>query len=177
MNISEKEKAELKKLARSAIETVLFGKKDQAPDILEKFNEKGGAFVTIKKKGDLRGCIGYIDAALPLFETVKNAAIHAAFNDLRFSPLQKNEWEDIDLEISILTPLKKIDDVLEIKIGIHGLYIKKGYNTGLLLPQVAVEYDWDRTTFLEHACYKAGLPKNAWQSTDVEIYVFSAEVF
>ncbi len=177
MNITENEKEELKKLARSAIGTVLFRKTFQIPDIPEKFNEKGGAFVTIKKKGDLRGCIGYIEAELPLCETVKNAAIHAAFNDSRFSPLQENEWDDIDLEISILTPLKKIDDVLKIEPGVHGLYIKKGYNTGLLLPQVAVEYGWNRTTFLEHACYKAGLPKNAWQSTDVDIYVFSAEVF
>jgi AmmeMemoRadiSam system protein A len=104
-------------------------------------------------------------------------AIQAAFRDPRFSPLQQNEWKDIDIEISVLTPLKKIDDASEIEIGVHGLYIEKGAHSGLLLPQVATEQHWDRTAFLENTCFKAGLPKDAWKSKDAVIYIFSADVF
>lgn len=177
MSLSGEEKTELKKLAINAIEAVLFGKQDESVHIPERLKEKGGAFVTIKKKGDLRGCIGYIHAVLPISETVKEAAIQAAFHDPRFDPVDRKEWKDIDIEISVLTPMRKIEDVGEIEVGIHGLYIEKGYDTGLLLPQVAVEYNWDKMTFLEHTCYKAGLTKNAWKSKDTHIYIFSADVF
>ncbi|MCX5807109.1 MAG: AmmeMemoRadiSam system protein A [Proteobacteria bacterium] len=177
MSLSGEEKAELKRFARNAIESVLFGRPEEVVQIPERLKEKGGAFVTIKKKGDLRGCIGYINAILPIFETVKETAIQAAFHDPRFDPVDIKEWEDINIEISVLTPMKKIEDIAEIEVGIHGLYIEKGYNSGLLLPQVATEYNWDRMTFLEHTCYKAGLPKNAWKSKDTIIYIFSADVF
>jgi len=177
LNLTEEEKAELRGLAKNAIESVLLGKQAETANIPERLKEKGGAFVTIKKKGDLRGCIGYIHAVLPIWETVKEAAIHAAFHDPRFDPVDRKEWKDIDMEISVLTPMKKIEDVAEIEVGIHGLYIEKGYNSGLLLPQVATEYNWDRMTFLEHTCFKAGLPKNAWKSKDTNIYIFSADIF
>ncbi|MCX5813227.1 MAG: AmmeMemoRadiSam system protein A [Proteobacteria bacterium] len=177
MSISEEEKADLKRLARNAIEAVLFGKQGEAAHISERLKEKGGAFVTIKKKGDLRGCIGYIHATLPICDTVREAAIQAAFHDPRFDPVDLKEWKDIDIEISVLTPMKKIEDTAEIEVGIHGLYIQKGYHSGLLLPQVATEHNWDRMTFLEHTCYKAGLQKDAWKSKDTYIHIFSADVF
>jgi len=177
LSLFEEEKIELKKLAKNAIEAVLFGKQSETLHIPERLKEKGGAFVTIKKKGDLRGCIGYIHAALPIYQTVKEAAIQAAFHDPRFDPVDRKEWKDINIEISVLTPMKKIEDTAEIEVGIHGLYVEKGYNSGLLLPQVATEYNWDRMTFLENTCYKAGLAKNAWKSKDTNIYIFSADVF
>jgi AmmeMemoRadiSam system protein A len=133
--------------------------------------------VTIKSCGNLRGCIGYVRGYLLFHETVKEMAIQAAFNDPRFEPVTRDEWKDMDFEISVLTPMKKIEDVDEIEVGIHGLYIEKGVHSGLLLPQVATEQRWDRTEFLEYTCYKAGLPKDAWKSKDTDIYIFSADVF
>lgn len=177
MDLSEKDKEQLKQLARDTIEGVLFGKDTGPSELPETLKEKRGAFVTVKKKGELRGCIGYIKGFLPLHETIREMAIQAAFHDPRFNPVDKNEWKDIDIEISVLTPMKKVNDVKEIQAGIHGLYIEKGAHTGLLLPQVATEYGLDRTAFLEHTCYKAGLPKDAWKSKDTQIYIFSAEVF
>jgi AmmeMemoRadiSam system protein A len=177
MNLSSSEKEQLKQLARETIESVLFGK-DKAEFIpTETLKEKRGAFVTIKSKNQLRGCIGYTKGFLPLHETVREMAIQAAFRDPRFSPLQKKEWDDIDIEISVLTPMKEIRDINEIEVGVHGLYIEKGPYSGLLLPQVATEHSWDRLTFLENTCYKAGLPKDAWKSKDTRIYLFSADVF
>lgn len=177
MDLSEKDRGQLKQIARDTIEGVLFGTDKKPSGIPAILKEKRGAFVTLKNRGKLRGCIGYIKGFLPLHETIREMAIQAAFHDPRFSPVGKNEWEDIDIEISVLTPMKKIDDVNEIKVGIHGLYIEKGAYSGLLLPQVATEYGLDRTAFLEHTCYKAGLPKDAWKSKDIQIYIFSAEVF
>ncbi len=177
MNLSSSEKEQLKKLARETIEGVLFGKDEVEFTPTEALKEKRGAFVTIKNRNQLRGCIGYTKGFSPLYETVKELAIQAAFRDPRFSPLQKTEWDDIDIEISVLTPMKEVRDVQEIEVGVHGLYIEKGPYSGLLLPQVATEYNWDRVTFLENTCYKAGLQKDAWKSKDTRIYVFSADVF
>jgi AmmeMemoRadiSam system protein A len=175
--LSDEDKEQLKGIARSAIESVLFGQAKEAPPPSERLKEEGGAFVTIKKKGDLRGCIGYIRAVFPIHQTVKEAAVQAAFHDPRFGPLNKNEWKDIEIEISVLTPMKKIEDPEEIEVGKHGLYIERGYESGLLLPQVATEYNWDRMTFLEQTCYKAGLQRDAWRLKGVNIYIFSADIF
>ena len=101
----------------------------------------------------------------------------AALRDPRFPPVNEKELPDLEIEISVLTPLKKIADVSEIEVGKHGIYIKKGWNSGLLLPQVATEYGWNRQTFLEHTCQKAGLPSNAWKEKGTEIYIFSADIF
>jgi hypothetical protein len=136
-----------------------------------------GAFVTLKKHGQLRGCIGFIEARKPSYETVRDMAQAAAFSDPRFSPVTQKEFEDLKIEISILTPLKKISDINEIEVGKHGLYIIKGFNSGLLLPQVATEYSWDRVTFLKETCRKAGLPFDAWKDKDAKIFIFSADVF
>jgi AmmeMemoRadiSam system protein A len=177
MNLSPHEKEQLKQLARQTIKSILFGNDRDEFEPTDTLKEKRGAFVTIKKNDQLRGCIGYLKGVLPLYETIREMAIQAAFRDPRFSPLQKKEWEDIDIEISVLTPMKKIDDASEIEVGIHGLYIERGPYSGLLLPQVAAEHHWDNVTFLENTCYKAGLPKDAWKAKDAVIYIFSADVF
>ncbi len=175
--LSEEEKRQLKQIAKESIEAALFRKGAKEIPLSPVLQEKRGAFVTLKRHGELRGCIGYIRGVAPLHKTVKDMAIQAAFHDPRFSPLGKEEWKDIDIEISVLTPMKKIESLDEIEVGVHGLYIEKGGRTGLLLPQVATEYKWDRTMFLEYTCYKAGLPRDAYKDKDASIYVFSAEVF
>jgi len=178
MKLSNEDKDKLKKLAYNAIEDALFGKHAKDPVILSDIlKEKRGAFVTLKKKGELRGCIGYIKGVKPLYETVQEMAIQAAFHDPRFAPLEKDEWEFIDIEISVLTPMKRIQSVDEIEVGTHGLYIERGFYSGLLLPQVATENNWDRETFLGYTCWKAGLPEDAWELKDTKIYIFSADVF
>jgi AmmeMemoRadiSam system protein A len=139
--------------------------------------EKRGAFVTLKKRGHLRGCIGYIKAVKPLWETVQEMAVAAAFHDPRFPSLKPEELKDLSFEISVLSPLKRISDISEVEVGKNGLYIVRGCNSGLLLPQVAAEYNWDRETFLMETCYKAGLPPNAWKDEETEIYIFSADYF
>jgi AmmeMemoRadiSam system protein A len=139
--------------------------------------EPRGAFVTVHKKGKLRGCIGYVEAMKPLDQTVQEMALAAAFQDPRFPPLAPTEFEEIDIEISVMSPIRRIGSPSDVRVGTHGIIVKRGYNQGLLLPQVAAEQGWDRDTFLEHTCYKAGLPGDCWKKPDTEIYVFSAEVF
>jgi hypothetical protein len=171
-----------KKILLNIVRTTIAGKlaETAAPiisDLPEILKEESGAFVTLKKHGRLRGCIGYIEAKKPLYITIKEMAVAAAFNDPRFPPLKKDELKDITAEISVLSPLKKIMDIQEIEVGHHGLYIIKGFQGGLLLPQVAAEYNWDRMTFLKETCHKAGLPAYAWRDEDVKIYIFSADIF
>jgi AmmeMemoRadiSam system protein A len=172
------EKAQLHKLARGAIEHRLLGKPlpSREGESL-RLAEKRGAFVTLKKRGELRGCIGYTHQLKPLSETVIEMAQAAAFQDPRFAPLAAREWGDISIEISALTPLRLIQEVREIQVGKHGLFIERGGLGGLLLPQVATEFNWDRQTFLEQTCIKAGLPRDAWKDKQTRIYVFSAEIF
>ncbi|HQQ20246.1 MAG TPA: AmmeMemoRadiSam system protein A [Exilispira sp.] len=140
-------------------------------------NEKYGVFVTLTEKGELRGCIGLVRGVEPLTTGIKTMAKEAAFNDYRFGPLRKNEFNDIKIEISILSPMEKINNINEIVIGRDGLMIVRGTNSGLLLPQVPVEYGWDLKTYLEHLCLKAGLPKNSYTLPGTIIYSFSAYVF
>jgi uncharacterized protein len=143
----------------------------------EIFSEKCGAFVTIHKRGDLRGCIGYIEGVKSIPETVKDMAMSSAFKDPRFPPLSPEEFKNIDIEISVLSPIEKVTDVNDIVVGRDGLIITRGFHRGLLLPQVPVEYGWDRDTFLSHTCYKAGLPADSWKNPDTVIEKFSAQVF
>jgi AmmeMemoRadiSam system protein A len=142
-----------------------------------KLNEARGAFVCVKIKGMLRGCIGCIEARGPLYKTVGEMAAQAAFCDPRFPPLRSEESEQIDLEISVLTPFQDLRDPSAIEVGKHGLMIRKGSHSGLLLPQVATEQGWTRTQFLEWTCQKAGLSKDAWKDPDTQIQIFSADVF
>jgi hypothetical protein len=176
--LNKEEKKKLLDIAKSSIIEAVTGKRQFYPSVTEeKLNENCGAFVTIKENNRLRGCIGYIQAVKPLYETVKDTAKSAAVNDYRFSPVRQDELDKLELEISVLTPLKKIKDISEIEVGKHGLYMKKGFDSGLLLPQVATEYNWDKETFLRETCGKAGLPQDAWKDKSTEIYTFSAEVF
>jgi AmmeMemoRadiSam system protein A len=177
LHFSDEERRVLKELARNSIEKVLFDREEKPLDIPGALKEKMGAFVCLKTRGELKGCIGYIKGVSPLDETVRRMAVEAAFHDPRFIPLDADEWTHTDIEISVLTPLKKITDLDEITIGIHGLYIEKGFESGLLLPQVATENGWDRQTFLEYTCLKAGLARDAWRSKETNIYIFSADVF
>lgn len=176
-SLSPEEKGWLLQIARSSLEKfVNENEVFQPQSIHPKFMDKRGAFVTLKKKGQLRGCIGFIEPSLPLVQTVVQATIYAASRDARFPPVQSSELKDIELEISVLTPLKKIDDPQEVEVGRHGLLIIKGTHKGLLLPQVPVENHWSRQAFLQHTCLKAGLPEDAWKS-GAEIYTFEAIIF
>lgn len=178
LGLTEEEKKALRQIARAAIEGQLRGNRPSRAEVLSgHLKEKRGAFVSLHKHGKLRGCIGLIQPAKPLYQSVEEMAIAAAFDDPRFEPLTLKEAADVELEISVLTPLQRIKDVEEIQVGIHGLYIKNGVYSGLLLPQVAAEYDWDRITFLEETCRKAGLARNSWKEKDTEIYLFSADIF
>ena len=178
LGLSEQDKKTLHQIAKTVIENKARGK--AVPEFkIESviLKENRGAFVTIQKKGQLRGCIGFIKGYEPLHKTVEKMAAEAAFRDPRFPPVKEKELPELDIEISVLTPLRKISDVNEIEVGKHGIYIIKGGWSGLLLPQVATEYGWNRQTFLEHTCQKAGLPPNAWKEKDTEIYIFSADIF
>jgi MEMO1 family protein len=178
LGLTAEEKTALLRLARKTIEAKCRGEKAPVPEAQSPtLSELRGAFVTLHKAGRLRGCIGHIQARQPLVKTVADMAVAAAFDDPRFPPLRAEELKEIDIEISVLTPLRRIADVREIQVGTHGIYIRKGGYSGLLLPQVATEWKWDRTAFLEHTCEKAHLPKDAWRDKETEIYIFSADVF
>ena len=177
-DLTKEEKRVLHDIARRAIEEAARGK--PVPECTVEFQaliEKRGAFVTLKKRGQLRGCIGCIKGVKPLYKIVGEMAVAAAFHDPRFRPVTETELRDLEIEISVLTPLKRIRDVEEIEVGKHGIFIQRESHSGLLLPQVATEYGWDRKTFLERCCLKARLPKDAWQDEKTRIYAFSAEVF
>lgn len=136
-----------------------------------------GAFVTLHKKGQLRGCIGTFARSDSALQTLQEMAFAASQRDPRFNALSSNELPDVDVELSLLTPLEQVTDVEKIEIGRHGLCISKGWQRGVLLPQVATENGWDRETFLQHTCNKAGLPAEAWKDPDTQIESFEALVF
>ncbi|MEE9516343.1 MAG: AmmeMemoRadiSam system protein A [Candidatus Adiutricales bacterium] len=172
------EKEILLKLARFAIMERL-GSEAELPvyEPSSGLNMPCGAFVSLHRKGQLRGCIGTFSAQNPLEKTVQEMARAAAFQDPRFAPVSESEIAEIDLEISALSPMREIEDIEKIEVGRHGLYVVDGPYSGVLLPQVAVEQVWDRYTFLEQTCLKAGLDRNRWRSGDIKIFVFSAQVF
>ena len=145
----------------------------EEPELLK----KTGAFVTIKTHGQLRGCIGHVEGIKPLYQTIIEMAIDASTQDPRFTPVTERELADLQIEISVMSPLRKIENPEEVQVGVHGILMKRRFRSGLLLPQVATEYHWDRQTFLEHTCLKAGLSRNDWSDPETEIYVFSAQVF
>ena len=134
-----------------------------------------GAFVSLHKGGQLRGCIGNFRSSDPLYRTISEMTISAAARDPRFAPVNEDELDEIDVEISVLSPLRRIEDIEEIEVGKHGIYITKGLHRGVLLPQVAERYGWDRITFLEQTCLKAGLSPDDWKKAKIQI--FSAEIF
>ncbi len=173
------ERQALLKLARDTIERYLKdGVRVALPAAKGMFGEICGAFVTLHKRGELRGCIGNMVGQGPLVETIQEMAIAAATQDPRFHRgVRPDEMKDIDIEISVLSPLKRIKDVSEIEVGTHGILMRRGLYQGVLLPQVATEWNWDRDEFLRHTCLKAGLPTEAWKEPETVIEIFSAEVF
>ena len=176
-SLTPEEKGELLKLARQSINQ--FVKQDKIVEYKTQDTNlisNKGAFVTLKKNGLLRGCIGYIEPVYPLYQTVIQTAIAAACQDPRFPPLSSEELDNLEIEISVLTPLKKIDSPKLVEVGKHGLVLSQWGRRGVLLPQVAVENHWSRETFLDEACLKAGLPRDAWKS-GADIYIFEAIVF
>ncbi len=175
--LTKKEQKELLKIARETIVGyVTNGKVPAVASTSPGLNLHSGCFVTIKQKGELRGCIGNFVSEQPLYQLVQEMAVSAATRDPRFYPMKTHDLADFTLDISVLSPLEKIASVEEIKVGIHGIYIVKGSYHGVLLPQVATEYGWNRDQFLQHTCIKAGLPEDAWQG-ECDIYIFSAQVF
>ncbi len=136
-----------------------------------------GAFVTLNEHGQLRGCIGYISPMKPLYQTVRDVAAAAALEDPRFRPVELRELGNITYDVSVLSPLRRVTDLKQIKVGEHGLVVWKDDKEGLLLPQVPVEQKWDRMTFIEQTCVKAGLPSDAWKDENTDIFMFTALVF
>jgi AmmeMemoRadiSam system protein B/AmmeMemoRadiSam system protein A len=178
-SLDEKDKIELLKIARSTVKQYVSNR--QLPEIDEKnlsdnVKTKCGAFVTLKEDGELRGCIGRFDATEPLYKVVQNMAVASSTEDYRFSPVEPKEVDKLEIEISVLTPMRKINSVDEIEVGKHGIYIKKGMYGGTFLPQVATETGWTREEFLGHCAQdKAGIGWNGWK--DADIYVYEALVF
>ncbi len=177
-SLSKEDKIFLLKFARKVIETKFSGRNlDIDIPLSPILKEMRGGFVTLKKNNQLRGCIGYIEAVKPLIETIEDMAESAAFGDHRFQPVKAEETSELSIEISVLSPISEIKDPLSVEVGLHGLIITRGVQRGLLLPQVPVEWGWDREKFLNQTCLKAGLPEDAWKSPDTKIEVFTANIF
>jgi uncharacterized protein len=182
INLSQGKK--LINLARESISCYLSNKDVNVKDFISEFSDILGVFVTLNKEGKLRGCIGFPEAVYPLYEGVIKAAQSAAFSDPRFSAVEKDELSLISIEISVLTKpmlikVKKASEYVdEIKVGSDGLIIRSSQGSGLLLPQVATEYNWDSKTFLEQTCVKAGLSPDSWQDVEeISVYKFQSQVF
>ena len=172
------ERQSLLGLARSTIEAQLKnGQLPGDPPLPGPLTEIRGAFVTLTLDGALRGCIGHVIGTEPLWLSVRSNAINAAFRDPRFSPLTSPELISIEIEISALTPLRRVSSPDEIVIGRDGLVIERGIHRGLLLPQVAERYGWSPEEFLDQTCRKAGMEPGCWRKGEAEISAFSAEVF
>ncbi len=178
MNLTDEEKLELLRIARQSITSVVNGR--ELPEVepkTENLKTPCGAFVTITINDNLRGCIGYVEPIKSLAETVNEVAAKSALEDPRFPPVEPNEVDKLEIEISVLSTLELVKSVDEIKVGEHGIMIKRGWRRGLLLPQVAIEHNLTREEFLEHTCLKAGLYPDCWKEKGTEIYIFTAIIF
>ena len=176
--LNKDERSFLLQLAHNVISKTANGETPDKPEYFSStLSNKLGVFVTLHKFGELRGCIGFVEGIKPLQDAVIEMAQSAAFNDPRFARVSPEEVNDLDLEISVLSPIEEVNNIDDIQIGRHGLIIEQGFYKGLLLPQVATENNWDRTEFLQHTCRKSGLPIDAWKDKKTKIYYFSAEIF
>jgi uncharacterized protein len=176
--LDDTDKTELLKLARATLEACFANEATptcQTPRA--GLLEQKGAFVSLHRGEELRGCIGQLYPDHELFKIVQQCVLSAALEDTRFPAVIREELNDLSIEISVLTPFRRIRSVEDIEVGRHGLYITRGGFRGLLLPQVATQYHWDRIKFLEHTCMKSGLPESAWRDPHTIIYTFEAEVF
>lgn len=177
--LNKNQRKRLLEIARGSIKTYLTtGKKTEISEADPVLLKEMGAFVTLNEGGRLRGCIGNIVARAPLYLTVRDMAVEAAVGDPRFPQVNLSELKDIEIEISALSPLERIDSAEKIKLGTHGVIVKKGFNSGVFLPQVATETGWSKEEFLSNLCsHKAGLSADAWKDKSTEVYIFTAEVF
>jgi uncharacterized protein len=180
--ISSEEGATAVKLARRILQEKIGGEEIATVSVPDSFREKRGVFVTLSRKGDLRGCIGYPTPVLPLAVAIPEAALSAALHDPRFQPVRADELSEISIEVTILTPPVLVLSpparrTEAVTVGKHGLIIAGHERTGLLLPQVPVEYHWDARTFLDQVCIKAGLPPGTWRDDDTELYTFEGQIF
>ena len=175
------QKQTLLKVARDTVEAVLTGGSVPEPESGDpELNAHCGCFVTLKNRGQLRGCIGQFTSDRPLIELVVEMAKASATGDPRFfaDPITADELEQLDVEISVLSPLQRTDDPLSLRLGTDGIYIKRGCTSGCFLPQVATETGWSKKEFLSYCCaHKAGLAPDAWKDPETEVYLFTAEVF
>ena len=178
-SLTDQEKSELLALARKSAEFAVQTHKpyDAPASTSETLNQEYGAFVTLTEAGMLRGCIGYTSPIKPLYITVRDTATYAALQDPRFRPVSPSELSQLAYEISVLSPLRRVTDIEQIKVGHDGLLMKNGQYEGLLLPQVPVEQNWDRQTFLEQTCAKAGMKHECWKDENTDIFKFTAVVF
>ena len=175
--MTRSERRFLKEVAKAAIDESLTGTSGSLALPGEgTLGEPGAAFVTLRTSGRLRGCIGMIGRGRSLASAVRDAA-RRAIHDPRFDPVRREEARDLEIEISVLTPFRRVSDPGEVEPGRHGLVISRGDRTGLLLPQVAAEHGWDREQFLSQTSVKAGLAAGDWRLPDTRIEVFEAEVF
>ena len=179
MNNSQKTK--LLSLAKKTVEAAVVGKAIEYTSSDDpELNVNCGCFVTLKNHEDLRGCIGQFTSEKPLIELIVDMARASSTGDSRFfdQPITADELGELDVEISILSPLKKTEDPLSLRLGIDGIYIVNGRHSGCFLPQVATETGWDKKQFLSYCCsHKAGLSSNAWKDPKTEVYLFTAEIF
>jgi AmmeMemoRadiSam system protein B/AmmeMemoRadiSam system protein A len=179
--LSHDEKLTLLEVARDTLECCAKGKKPELDSgeytLSQTLKEKRGVFVTLNKNGHLRGCIGHIQPEEQLFDAVIDNTINSSTNDGRFKPVSEDELSDIEIDISVLSPIKKISGAEKFITGKHGIIIRLGGMRAVFLPQVATEQGWDREETLAHLCNKAGLPSNAWKDEEMEFFVFTAEVF
>lgn len=174
--LNNSQKKILLSLARNSITQYLNSKTvspDQDFDPLLRKNL--GAFITLRKQGELRGCIGYMREDIPLYKVVSSMALESAFSDRRFMPVTIEELSNIEIEISVLTPSKPIKSIDEIVLGRDGVVLSKKVRRAVFLPQVATEMRWNKTEFLDNLCRKAGLPPGSWQ--DAELHIFQAKIF
>ncbi|MBM3261820.1 MAG: AmmeMemoRadiSam system protein A [candidate division Zixibacteria bacterium] len=177
--LTDDEKTLLLRIARDAVrKTVLPSETASWPplEISARLALPGGAFVTLHRNGRLRGCVGQLPSARPLYEVVEQAAVGAATRDPRFARVQPDELDALSIEVSVMGAFVPLEDPAAVRIGRHGLYVRRSGFSGLLLPQVAQTYQWDAETFLIHTCEKAGLWPDAWKDPETEVFVFAAEV-
>jgi AmmeMemoRadiSam system protein A len=176
--LEEQDRIEMLRLARSTLENYLSnGTTPKYHTSRQALLVRTAAFVSLHRGEELRGCIGQLMPDRELHRTVQHCAISAATEDVRFLPVTAGELPELKIEISVLTPFRRPGKMEEIEIGKHGLYVSRGSHHGLLLPQVATQYEWDRETFLAQTCRKAGLPADAWKDPVTMIQVFEAQVF
>ncbi len=178
--MDEKDKKVLLLIARKSVESAVIGISNDQTQVeinSPELKEKNGAFVTLRTQGKLRGCIGRMVSDIPLHKLVSEMAVSAATDDPRFNQIEPSELDDLEIEISVLSPLQMAENPLDFELGKHGIYIKKDSTTGCFLPQVATDTGWTKEEFLTQCCStKAGLSPDAWKEGDVDVYIFTSEI-